>query len=166
MKIDFKKVQEKILNDIAVKATEMFDRNFENQGFFGKKWQPRKNNIDPKRAILMGKGRLKRSLKKPTQTPNKLQWTLDVPYAKIHNQGGGFSGTQNVRGFGRLVKGKNQNVRGFKRTVNTKIPQRQFIGDSPELRNEIKRIVDNNIKRLNEHIFMTQNVYNKTPFNK
>lgn len=35
--MDFKQFTDKTLKDIEIKATEMFDKNFQNSGFFGKK---------------------------------------------------------------------------------------------------------------------------------
>jgi phage gpG-like protein len=57
-----------------------------------------------------------------------------------------------VKPFSRTVKGKTQNVKGFGRKVNTTIPQRQFIGDSPQLKKEIEIIVNRNMKQFNSEI--------------
>ena len=37
--MDFKQFTDKTLKDIEIKATELFDRNFEQQCFFGSKWK-------------------------------------------------------------------------------------------------------------------------------
>lgn len=163
--MDFQQFERKLIKDLSVKATELFDRNFEKQGFFGKKWQPRKNNIDPKRAILMGKGRLRGSLKTPKISGNNIKWNLSVPYAKIHNEGGVINCIQHVRGHNRKGKGKVQTVKSFNRVVNIKIPQRQFIGDSQELRNELKRVVNINFQKVATELIFKE-IYSKTPFNK
>lgn len=143
---------EKTLRDIEVKATEMFDRNFEQQGFFGKKWDKRKGDSDPGRGILMGRGsgRLRRGIRSTTRSSNSITWTFDVPYAKIHNEGGTIVARQNVRPFTRVVKGKQQNVKGFSRNVNIKIPQRQFIGDHKQIRDAIGVIINRNAQKLIE----------------
>ena len=145
--MNFKQFTDKTLKDIEVKATEMFDRNFEQQGFFGTKWKERKNH-DSTRAILMGVGRLRRGVKTPKRNGNTIVWNFDVPYAKIHNEGGIIKATQNVRPFTRTVKGKEQKVKAFSRSVNIKMPQRQFIGDHPQLRAAIEIIVNRNAKKL------------------
>ena len=75
-----------------------------------------------------------------------------MPYAKIHNEGGTIKTTQNVKPFSRTVKGKSQNVKGFGRKVNTTIPQRQFIGDDPQLKNAIEIIVNRNMKKMSNQI--------------
>ena len=145
--MNFQQFTDKTLKDIEVKATEMFDRNFEQQGFFGTKWKDRKNGNDD-RAILMGVGRLRRGVKTPKRNGNTIVWNFDVPYAKIHNEGGTIKATQNVRPFTRTVKGKEQKVKAFTRSVNIKMPQRQFIGDHPQLRQAMEVIVNRNAKKL------------------
>ena len=148
--MDFKQFTDKTIADIGVKATELFDRNFEQQGFFGKKWDKRKNNVDPGRGILIGKGsgRLRKGAQKPKRSGNSLTWQFDVSYAKIHNEGGTIKATQSVRPFSRTVKGKEQKVRAFTRSVNIKMPQRQFIGDHPQLRQAMEVVINRNAKKL------------------
>jgi len=51
--MNFQQFTDKTLKDIEVKATELFDRNFEQEGFFGTKWKERKAGNDG-RAVLMG----------------------------------------------------------------------------------------------------------------
>lgn len=154
----------KTIKDIEIKATELFDRNFEQQGFFGDKWKQRKNNSDPGRGILIGRGsgRLRKGIRATkiegdrgnngSTMKTSIVWTFDVPYAKIHNEGGTIKATQNVRPFSRTVKGKVQKVKSFSRKVNIKIPQRQFIGDHPQLRAAIETIVDRNVKKFNDDL--------------
>ena len=148
--MNFKQFTDKTIADIGVKATELFDRNFEQQGFFGKKWDKRKNNVDPGRGILIGKGSgtLRKGAQKPKRSGNSLTWEFDVPYAKIHNEGGTIKAVQSVRPFSRTVKGKEQKVRAFTRSVNIKMPQRQFIGDHPQLRQAMEIIINRNAKKL------------------
>ena len=152
--MNFQQFTDKTLKDIEVKATELFDRNFEQGGFFGSKWKERKNNSDPGRGILIGpgSGRLRKGIHTSKRSNNTITWQFDVPYAKIHNEGGTIKATQNVRPFSRTVKGKVQKVKSFSRTVNIKMPQRQFIGDHPQLREAIETIVDRNIKKFNDEI--------------
>mgnify|MGYP001554415542 CR=1 FL=1 len=152
--MDFKQFTDKTLKDIEIKATELFDRNFEQQAFFFNKWKQRKNDSDPGRAILIGRGsgRLRKGIKATQINGNTITWSFDVPYAKIHNEGGIIKTTQNVRPFSRTVKGKEQKVKGFSRKVNIKMPQRQFIGDHPVVRLAVKRVVDINLKKLNDNI--------------
>jgi phage gpG-like protein len=147
--MNFQQFTDKTLKDIEVKATELFDRNFEQQGFFGTKWAARKNGSNG-RAILMGVGRLRRGVKTPKRSGNTIVWNIDVPYAKIHNEGGTIKATQSVRPFSRTIKGREQKVRAFTRSVNIKMPQRQFIGDHPQLNQAVEVIVSRNAKKLIE----------------
>ena len=96
----------------------------------------------------MGVGRLRRGIKAPKRNGNTIVWSFDVPYAKIHNEGGTIKATQSVRPFSRTVKGKEQKVKAFTRSVNIKMPQRQFIGDHPQLRAAVEVIVNRNAKKM------------------
>lgn len=156
--MNFQQFTDKTIRDIGVKATELFDRNFEQQGFFGKKWQSRKNNSDPGRGILMGRGsgRLRKGVKTPQRNGNSLVWNFDVPYAKIHNEGGTIKTTQSVRAHSRTVNGKEQKVRSFTRNMNIKMPQRQFVGDHPQLRLAIETIVERNIKKFTDELLKSK----------
>ena len=145
--MNFQQFTDKTLKDIEIKATEMFDRNFEQQGFFGAKWKERKSGSNG-RAILTGTGRLRRGLKNPKRNANSIVWSFDVPYAKIHNEGGTIKTTQAVRPFSRTVKGKEQKVKAFTRNVNIKMPQRQFIGDHSQLRAAVEVIMNHNAKKV------------------
>jgi phage gpG-like protein len=149
--MNFQQFTDKTLKDIEVKATELFDRNFEQGGFFGSKWKERKI-ADSGRGLLMGTGRLRKGIHTSKRSNNTITWQFDVPYAKIHNEGGTIKTTQNVRAFNRTVKGKVQKVRAFSRKVNISIPQRQFIGDHKQLRAAIVTIVDRNLKKLSDEI--------------
>jgi phage gpG-like protein len=166
--MNFQQFTDKTLKDIEIKATELFDRNFEQQGFFGTKWKERKDGNNG-RAILMGVGRLRGGVKTPKRNGNSIVWSFDVPYAKAHNEGLKRSVTipahERYKHRGDVVKEKyinksgkvstrkikveiKEDVRSHKRKMN--IPQRQFIGNHPILRLEIKRIIDRNAKKLME----------------
>lgn len=147
--MNFQQFTDKTLKDIEVKATELFDRNFEQEGFFGTKWKERKAGNDG-RAVLMGVGSLRRGIKAPKRSGNTIVWSFDVPYAKIHNEGGTIKATQSVRAFDRTIKGKAQKVKAHTRNVNIKMPQRQFIGDHPRLRQAMEVIINRNAKKLIE----------------
>ena len=91
----------------------------------------------------------------------------DTPYAEIHNEGGHINKTVQVRGHYRhsfkktkkgtgiwSLKSKRERkktvrlqtgrrfVRGHKRKMNTRIPQRKFIGVSAILERRIERALD------------------------
>lgn len=115
-------------------AVSMFKENFQNEGFFGRAWLEVKRRLqgakgaDATRKILTGPtSNLGRSIQ---SIPRDGSVTIvsDLPYSSAHNEG-----TTNA--------GRSHNVR---------IPQRQFIGESPELTAAIeKKITDEISKALN-----------------
>lgn len=136
---------------VGNKAASLFRQNFQNEGFFGKKWQEvnrRKTKTvtyktksglqrsktvktgkgaDGSRKILTGRtGDLGRSLKVRT-APGVAVIYSDIKYSRAHNDGTSNAGRGN----------------------RTKIPQRQFIGDSPEL----EKAVRDNIEQAMNKIF-------------
>ncbi|MBR4787866.1 MAG: phage virion morphogenesis protein [Bacteroidales bacterium] len=116
-------------------AVRMFKENFQKESFFGRAWQEVKRRIQGakgaagKRKILAGPtGNLRRSIQ---FIPRDGSVTVesDLPYSSAHNEG-----TNNA--------GRSRNVR---------IPQRQFIGESPELTAAIeKKITEEISKALNK----------------
>ncbi|MFZ4707498.1 MAG: phage virion morphogenesis protein, partial [Bacteroidales bacterium] len=125
-------------------AARLFRQNFQNEGFFGKKWKEVNRRgtkttgyktkagkqktktvragkgADGSRKILTGRtGNLGRSIKVRTEPGTAIIYS-DVKYSAAHN-----SGAQNA-GRGR----------------RTKIPQRQFIGNSPELERSVKSKIE------------------------
>lgn len=127
-------------------------------------WQPRKR---PARgSILVRSARLKRSIRKISQGNYYVYIGTDVPYAKIHNEGGQINKTVNVKAFTRQTSGKRtrdsrgryqrsqgstQNVKAHSRRMNIRMPKRQFLGDSAVLNRRIERFMsrelDNEINR-------------------
>jgi len=103
-------------------AVEKFKENFENEGFFGERWQEVQRRIpgtttykavatrhpsDTERKILTGRtANLRNSINYRTE-PGAATVYSDTPYGKYHNEGEG------------------------------KLPKRQFIGDHPELEKAI-----------------------------
>ena len=59
------------------------------------KWKDRKK--PDKGSLLLKSGRLKRSIRKISQVGSLVEIGTDVPYAKIHNEGGTISKTVRVR---------------------------------------------------------------------
>lgn len=121
------------LGNIAVR---LFKENFQKESFFGRAWKEVKRRLNPKtrgaaahRKILTGpNGNLGRSIQ---FTPRDGSVTIesDLPYSSAHNEG-----TTNA--------GRSHNVR---------IPQRRFIGESPELTAAIeKKITEEISKALNK----------------
>ncbi len=169
------KLLDTLLTDIQTRLGDEFNRNFQRQAFFDKPWKPRQGNKNPKRGVLIGKGRgrLWKSLRSKIRG-NSIVFTSNVPYASVHNEG--FNGTQSVKAHSRIIKAHTrhitartslktrkeikahnqqvrehtQNVGAFSRSME--IPQRQFIGDHPKVRSIIKETIDDTILEFNKQL--------------
>lgn len=137
-KANMNKMRSRVPNAIALVAVNHFKDNFAKQGFDGKKWEEvkrrykRSKGADSTRAILSGRtGRLKGSIHKVYADFRKVVIGSDVPYAKIHNEGGV------IRRNGRRVG-----------SYSIKIPQRQFMWDSKLLNKKIISILDAELKKV------------------
>jgi phage gpG-like protein len=118
----------KATSAMGILAKNHFTKSFANQGFTNEHleaWKQRKasSRKQRSRAILVQTGRLRRSIN--SRRSGKFQVTIstDVPYAKVHNEGG-----RSGRG------------RGFQ------MPKRQFIGDSKILNRQIETKINQKIK--------------------
>lgn len=161
------------LRDIAVELKDEFDQNFERQAFFSEKWQRRKSPIrNNGRAILTDTGRLRSSIHSRI-TDNYVVFYSDLPYARMHNEGGEIVVTKKMKGFfwhkyyeatGMFGRKKDGTRRNDKRTVQLsdeaefwkflalkkvgttiRIPRRRFLGTSPEVEQTVRNIIDENI---------------------
>lgn len=102
-------------------------------------------------AILVGTGRLKRSIRKIQVGSDYAIIGTDVPYAQIHNDGGVVKATATVKTFtkkaytrkrnGRRENVKSHTVSSHKRTINFKMPKRQFMGESLTLVKRIENVI-------------------------
>jgi phage gpG-like protein len=152
------------------------DDNFRTESFFGAPWAPRvvqKGNDG--RAILVQTGYLRRSLQLKTSGLTVTIFT-DAPYAEIHNEGGTIQGAVQVEAYTRHVyntsevqgpkrkdgerdkrykqrtresKGTQQ-VRAHTRNVHLEIPQRQFMGEHPELDSRLKALIEAGLDNIFE----------------
>ncbi len=133
------------------------------------KWPSRKaskwGKVDKRkgRALLVDSGRLRRSIRIVSNSRGIVRIGTDVPYAKAHNEGMRLGLIQTVRGhkrrltklgitkkktlktrtkieFGRVDNGFTV-VKMHKRRIDQRIPQRQFMGNSPYLTAKLKRIL-------------------------
>jgi len=120
---------QRTIEDIRVETAERFLENFRKEGFFGSPWKRRKKGAkrDKGRALLVDTGNLRRSINSRT-TADSVEFYTDVPYAAIHNEGGKLG-----RGRGTM-------------------PQRQFIGDHPELEQAITEIIKENLRDFLEDV--------------
>ncbi|MDJ1494172.1 phage virion morphogenesis protein [Cytophagaceae bacterium DM2B3-1] len=126
---------------VGVLAVNHFQDNFRKQGFDGKPWKEVKRRLpigyktgrrsskvryrkgaDRTRGILIGKGRLRRDIKLTLVTSDKVVISSSVPYAAVHNLG--------------LKAGRGA---GFQ------MPQRQFMGNTKELTQDIENLITKEI---------------------
>ena len=127
--------------------------NFSKERFVQKNWLSRtrepwkKRSKEDRGSLMVRSGRLKRSIRKIKVTPNSVTIGTDVPYARIHNEGGILNRTVNVRQHTRTRKGRAETVKMHRRKMNTKMPKRQFIGESAILLRRIERLMEKEIKK-------------------
>ena len=117
----------------ANKAVEKFKENFENEGFFGKKWQEvqrrdpktpayrhlsKRHPADTRRKILSGRtGNLRNSINYRVEPGRAIVYS-DTTYGKFHNEG------------------------------DAPQPQRQFMGGHPDLNRAVIDELDKQVKKL------------------
>ena len=130
----------------------MFDRNFTEQGFFGKKWVATKaskiNKAGKQGSILIVTGQMRRSIRSYIRC-NGIVFTSNLPYTALHNEGGTFA--VSVRAHSRTSKnGKTYTVRSH--TRNMTMPQRQFIGEHARVQQALGDIVAKNLQQMSEQL--------------
>lgn len=156
-------LNKKILTDLKVELSEEFDRNFERKAFFTKRWKDRK--LDGRGSLLLTTGKLRRSIRANVDKES-VTWSSSEPYAAIHNYGGRITVTAKMKRFfwakfyelsGRIRYRKDgktskssqkysrqaefyRNLALMKIGSKIEIPQRQFLGDSPEVRKCVKTV--------------------------
>lgn len=142
--------------------------NFSKERFVQKNWldsspEPWVKTKKKKGSTLVASGRLKRSIRKVRITPSSVTIGTDVPYAKIHNEGGEIKGIERVRRHRRrqhtrrahMRKGKRikrtvvsaYTVKPFSRKYKRKFARRQFMGQSKELSNRIGKLIEQEISK-------------------
>jgi phage gpG-like protein len=145
-----KAIDEDIPKRAGNEAARLFRQNFQQEGFFGQKWKDVQRRgtktatyktksgkfktktvtvgkgVDGSRKILTGRtGDLGRSIKVATAPGTAIIYS-DIKYSRAHNDG-----TANA-GRGR----------------RTTIPQRRFIGDSPELQTAVRNTIEAAMSKL------------------
>lgn len=126
--------------------------NFSKERFVRKNWVDRtpeawKKTNKNKGSTLVASGQLKRSIRLISINGNRIVIGTDIPYAKIHNEGGTITKTVQIKSHHRIsMKGKRSMVKSHSRKMNTKIDKRQFIGVSAILERRIERILDKTFK--------------------
>ena len=167
----------KILNDIKIKLSDEFDRNFERKAFFSQPWKERKNGrLGSLMAIGGGRG-LRGSILSRVEG-DSVKWTSSMPYAEIHNEGGEIEVTAKMKRFfwrryyelaKNVIYRRDGTATGgtaafaaeallFKSLALKKvgdkiiIPQRRFIGDAPEVDAAVEKVVENVAPELERYI--------------
>ena len=172
-------LKRKILRDVRVEVTEEVDRNFERQAFFSQAWQRHHSPLRQGGHILVQSGALRRSVRSRSDA-DSITFYSDLPYAAIHNEGGEIRVTARMKAFfwakyyearggfkrlkdGSLSRSKKQQqlstVAEFWRAMalkkvgdTVKIPRRRFLGTSPEMMDNVKRIIEDNVSAYLETI--------------
>ncbi len=163
-----------MLRDIEVELGDEFDRNFERQGFFCSAWARRRSPLRPGGHILVDTGSLRRSIR--TRIGERgVTFYSEHPAAAVHNAGGRIRVTARMRryfwaryyeargSFGRRKDGSlrrdSRNARlgdaaAFWKAMalmkpgsEVVIPQRRFLGDAPEVREAVREIIADNMRR-------------------
>jgi len=153
-----------------------FDKNFERKAFFSKPWAARKSG--KKGSLLVASGLLRKSIRAEL-TNNGIRFSSSLPYADIHNNGGEIivtakmkrffwakyyelSGKVKVNAKTRKVSKKSQRyseeAEYYKNLALMKVgdkivmPQRQFVGNAPEVNQIVKEVVEDNLKDIETYI--------------
>jgi phage gpG-like protein len=166
---DFKTYFRRIIKDIAVELSDEFDKNFERKAFFDKKWPQTKWPVN-KGSLMLRTGAGRRSISHKI-TDTKITWRSSLPYMGIHNEGGEIAVTARMKSFfwAMYYKASNGAKGGGNKTrveklnneaaiwkslalmkvgKKIKIPQRRFIGDHPQVKISIQRVMDIVFKEL------------------
>ncbi|MBD5337694.1 MAG: phage morphogenesis protein [Bacteroides sp.] len=169
---NFKRTLKKVLRDIRVELTEEFDRNFEREAFFSEAWERRKSPTRPNGHILVDSGTLRRSIRSEIRE-SSIVFKSDLPYAAVHNEGGEIKVTERMKRFfwykyysttGSFGRRKDGSLRRDKRNnrltteaefwkcmammrvgSSIRIPRRRFLGNSPEVEQAVREIIEENI---------------------
>lgn len=166
----------RVMGQLAVRE---FVGSFRRQAFVDEAgvthaWPARKKADKKGRAILVKSGRLRRSIRVVSQDSDSVTIGTDVPYAQLHNEGGVLHATQNIRAHRRrryqtdevsapsARKAKyvrthigTSEVRAHTRTLNTTMPQRQFMGASKALTDDVRAYLGQGVANI---MRPTQNV--------
>lgn len=151
-KINKPSFMRRLVNRAGVVAVNFSKERFVKKDWLGNSrivWKKRKK---PDRGSLMVRsGRLKRSIRKLSEGDYYVFVGTDVPYAKIHNEGGDINKDINVRSHTRNRRGRSERVKSHRRKIKFTMPKRQFLGDSDALAKRIERFavreIDNEIQK-------------------
>lgn len=135
-------------------AVNFFKTSFRKQGWHDgviKPWVRRKrvgNRPTDNRAILVKSGVLKKSIRIDRYTNQGVIISSEMPYSRIHNEGGKINTNATVRPHARRTKNGRTNVRRHSRQMSTTIPQRKFMGQSTTLDNIIINSLERRLRQI------------------
>lgn len=142
----------------ASESVKFFKEGFVKQGFTDSSFEPWQKSGYPLagKRTLYKSGKLMRSIKKQTETAERVVVVADSEYADIHNNGGSITVTEAMNahfwelyyeeiGKGKQTKGKRLSKKAafykamalIKPGSKIKISQRKFIGNSRALMNHL-----------------------------
>ena len=153
-----KRVIETICRDLEVELRELFDQNFSDGSWFGRKWQRKR---DGTASHLQRTSQLRKSLRY-RRTASGVQVTSSQPYASIHNEGGEIEVTRRMKRFfwsqyykaGKRGKEADDWKALALKPVGSKIriPERRFVGDHPRVHQAVKEVVDAAVEEIAKKI--------------
>lgn len=134
-----KKLMDDLLIDAEIKGLDFIHSNFEKQGFMNtgfEAWPQRKQPIDYK--LLRVTNTLFNSINANNDGRSKVIFSADMPYAKLHNEGGYVKvpRTERMRKFFWAMFKATEDEKwkwmalSQKTFVVFRMPKRQFMGDS------------------------------------
>lgn len=152
---DFLAIGNKLVTDTRryakVYCLQWFDDSFQKQGFTNasfKAWDKRKQpDKRPGGAVLIDTTFLRKSLAVMGENSNEIIFGSHVPYASVHNNGERIRAVQNVRAHSRVRNGKKEQVKAHNRKIDIKMPQRQFIGHSEKMMDNLDKWLLNEIEK-------------------
>lgn len=158
-------ILKQMMREIAVSLGDLFDKSFETKSFGGKAWP--KRILENKGSLMIQSGALRRSINAKV-SGFTITFTSNLPYAKIHNEGGKIKVTPKMKRYfwamyskyhkkvrkrkdGSVMKAsvKNNALAEFYKAMALKkigseiiMPKRQFIGWCAEVDSRIKKLTD------------------------
>lgn len=166
----YRQLRQQLPRQVSIIAAAHFKENFRRQGILNNgtviSWKQRRAQDDRTRAILIQSGRLRRAIR-PSATFDYAIVSNDTPYAQIHNEGGTISGSVTVGEHTRRTYHRDETsapgarkpkftkeetgshtVSSHNRQVNTTMPARPFMVETPDLMDEFEQHLFNEIDKL------------------
>lgn len=139
-----------LMDDIGNECVNFFKDSFIKEGWHNITFEPWKKVRDKEGKILINRGNLRRSIRISSIDNKKVEIIADEKYAKIHNEGGTIKVNDNMRKlfWHKYKKTNNEKWKALALTDTINIPQRQFMGESETLNDEIEKIIFDKWKRI------------------